>query len=281
MLDVESETPAVSVQVYYDQGFTVPAADGRGAGRDFLTVIGNTGGLGSNDLVLMSQQVEAQVTVADLDTGEVVFHGPVARGTAHVLTLHTRYLHITSDHEITAMVAPGTYAGYAEHHYAAGAEGMGIDNDFLLPTPGQLWIFSYFANNVVTVEDTLTGREVYRGTLGAGHAQPLASGQGIFRVHGTGGMSVMGGDQACGAEFSPAGRLFQVDEALLRAVVEIRQQRREQAAARGETLTPAAASAPLSPAELGEAARRVNHATGSSVYDAAAMEQRLDEMNAH
>ncbi len=278
VLDVTASSAAVSVQVYYDQGFTVPASDGRGAGREFLTVIGNTGGLGSNDLVLMSQLGDAQVTVEDLDTEEVIFRGVVERGTAHPLTLHTRYLHITADREITAMVAPATHAGYAEHHYAAGLEGAGVDNDFLLPTPGQLWIFSYFANNAITVEDVRTHQVVYRGTLGAGHAQPIASGQGLFRVHGTSGMSVMGGDQACGAEFSPAGRLFQVDEALLRAVVEIRRERQAEAAARGETLSPAAAAAPLNDREVEEAARRVRAATGSRVYDAPAVQQRLQEM---
>lgn len=281
VLEVQADSSAVSVQVYYDQGFSVPSSDGRGAGRDFLTVVGNTGGLGSNDLVLMSQLADARVTVRDMESEDIVFRGTVERGTSHAISVRTtRYLRIQSNQEITAMVAPA-HAGYAEHHFAAGAEGMGIDNDFMLPSPGELWLFSYFAGNEIRVENVATGDQVFVGTLEAGHVQPIRSGQGVFRVRGTSGMSVMGGAQACGAEFSPAGRLFQVDEALLRAVVVIRQQRQERAAAQGRTLSTAQEAAPLSAPELQEAARRVRRSTGSSVYDADAMQERLEAMEAN
>lgn len=282
VLDVRAETAAVSVQVYYDQGFAVPSSDGRAAGRDFVTVIGNTNA-GANDLVLASYHANARVSVRNIDTEQVVWRGVVPRGGVHTLTLHTSYLRIESDVDIQAMVAPYQHhtGGYAEHHYGGGAEGTGIENDFILPTPGQLWIFSYFANNGITVEDMESGRTVWSGTLGAGNAQPIQTGHGLFRVRGTTGTSVMGGQHACGAEFSPAGRMFEVDEALLRAVVEIRQERQAQARARGETLTPAAAAAPLSADELEDAARRVNRATRSQTYDAPAMRQRLEAMEAN
>ncbi|MDH5491851.1 MAG: hypothetical protein OEY14_07850 [Myxococcales bacterium] len=279
VLEVRASSAAVSVQVYFDQGFAIPAADGRGAGREFLTAIGTIGGLGSNELVLMSQGADARVTVRDLDSQQLVFEGRIEAGTAHTIpNQRLRYLHIRADQEITAMVAPASSHGYAEHHYAAGLEGTGIDRDFLLPTPGQVWLFSYFDRNEITIEDAASGELAWRGTLDAGQAHAVRRPSGLLRVRGSAALSVMGGDQACGAEFSPAGRLFQVDEALLRAVVEIRRERRQQAAARGQRLSEAEAAAPLTAAERQEAARRVRRATGSSVLDAAAVEERLGAM---
>lgn len=281
-LDVRSETPTIAVQVYYDEGFTVPSVNGRAAGREFFTYVGRTTE-GENDVVLTSPSATARVRVEDLDSHEVLFDGGVEAGTAHAITTHGRYLHVTSDREIGVAVAPFVHyqGGYAEHHFAGGVEGTGIDNDFILTTPQQLWIFSYFENNRVTVEDARNHVVVWQGTLAAGGFQGLQPGQGLYRVRSSGGMSVMGGASTCGGEYSPAGRLFAVDEAVMGAVERVRQLRIEAAAARGVTLSPAAAAAPLSPTEVQRVTRDVQATTGSRVFDAPAVESRMRAMDVH
>jgi hypothetical protein len=279
VLDVRAETPTISVQVYQDEGFSVPAETGRTSGRDFLTYVGNITE-GVNDLILVSYFSDVHANVQDIETGEVLFDGTLAADSIRTFTLNNRYVRVRSNGEISVMVTPFEHyqANYAEHHYSGGSEGTGIDNDFIVPTPGELWIFSYLNNNSVRVEDMRSGQEIWRGTLQAGHAQGLTPGHGLFRVRTSTAASVMGGSQACGAEFSPAGRLFEVDEALMQAVVEIRQARQQAAQERGEVLTPEAAAAPLTPSEVQRATRRVRDRTGSTVFDEAAVEERLEAM---
>jgi hypothetical protein len=277
LLDVRSESQAVGVQVYYDQGFTVPGTDGRGAGREFLTYVGNID-RGPNDVVLASHHGNARVTIENLDGGAVLFDGDVQAGQPRVVTLSDVYVRIRSDLEISTYVAP-VDRDYQEHHFAPGVEGTGIENDFLLSTPGELWIFSYFDGNAVTVENARTGAQVWQGTLEAGRVQGLTPGWGMYRVRSGLGASVMGGAHACGGEYSPAGRLFRVDEAILQAVIEIRQQRVEQAAAQGQTLSASDAAAPLSEDELEEASVRVREVTGTTSMPPAAVRQRARAMD--
>jgi hypothetical protein len=277
LLDVRSTSQAVAVQVYYDQGFMVPGSDGRGAGRDFLTYVGNIH-LGPNDVVLASHHGDARVTIKNIDTGATVFSGTVPRGTLRNVTLDDMYVRIQSDLEITTYVAP-VHRDYQEHHFAPGAEGTGIEQDFLLSTPGELWIFSYFDGNEVRVENTVTGAQVWTGTLGAGNVQGLTPGWGMYRVRSTLGSSVMGGAHSCGGEYSPAGRLFAVDDAILQAVIEIRQERVQAAAARGVELSADEAAAPLSSTEIEDASRRVQRRTGTTTVSPAAVQQRVEAMD--
>ena len=70
-------------------------------------------------------------------------------------------------------------------------------------------------------------------------------------------MSVMGGSGQCGAEFSPAGKLFEIDEELFKIVQKIKQQRIRRAKAAGKTLSAEAAAAPLSPQERSSIKKRM------------------------
>lgn len=278
VLDVRASRPVVSVQVYYDEGFTVPSTNGRTSGREFYTYVGRTTN-GENDVVLTSYRGTAHVRVVDVTTNETLFEGGVEEGRAHALTLHQRYLRITSDRDIGAAVVPYVhYVGpYAEHHFAGGNEGVGIDTDFLVTTPRDLWMFSYFNANHVTVQEVASGREVWSGELAAGGSIGISPGQGFYRVRTTGGASVMGGAESCGGEYSPAGRLFAVDEAVMRAVERVYERRVEEAAARGVTLSRrAAAAAPLSSTEVQAVTSDVQHATGSRIYSPSAVQERID-----
>lgn len=280
-LDVRSNAASVLVQVYYDEGFTVPSLNGRAVGREFLTYVGRTTE-GQNDLVLTSYHGDARVRVTDLTTERVLFTGTVREAAVHAMTLQQTFVRVESDREIAVSVVPyAHYAGaYAEHHFSSGAEGTGIDTEFIVTSPNDLWIFSYFGNNEITVESMTTHERIFRGTLAAGGSHGLSPGHGLYRVRATRGASVMGGAQSCGGEYSPAGRLFAVDDAVMQAVTRVLEQRREQAAARGVTLTPEAAAAPLTTQEMQQVTGEVQRATRSRAYDAAAVQERVEAVRA-
>ena len=279
VLEIRASGEDIEVQVYYDEGFSVPSRDGRASGTEFFTYVGSTTE-GVNDLLLVSYHASAHVRVEDLQTDEVIYEGDVGREQVHTLTLSRKYVKITSDIEISAYVAPYAHygSGYAEHHFSMGAEGTGIEHNFLIPTPDELWLFSYFDGSVVTVTNTVSGEQVWSGVLNAGNVQGLYPGHGFYQITSNRGMSVQGGSQACGAEYSPAAGLFQVDEELLATVVEIREYRLEQAAAEGRELSEEELEAPLSDEEIDQAVQRVRATTGNAAYGEAEIRDRLENM---
>ncbi|MEL6348021.1 MAG: hypothetical protein AAFV53_33245 [Myxococcota bacterium] len=279
VLDFQASGDDIMVQVYQDEGYTVPAITGLGTGTEFWTYVGGITN-GVNDLNLISYFGDVKAKVEDLDTGEVLWKGVVQGNGVHTLTMTDKRVRVTAQSNISVIVAPYVHygAGYAEHHFGLGAEGHGIDTDFMLPTPGELWVFSYFKGNHIIVEDTRTGAEIWSGDLDAGSVQGIHPGHGFFRVRSTRGVSVMGGAQACGAEYSPAAGLFEADEALMAAIVEIRQERIENAAQNGLTLSNEQINAPLNASELQQATRRVQTVTGNVNFEADDIEERIDVM---
>jgi len=282
VLEITADKRAASVQVYYDEGFFVPSSEGRGAGKRFQTYLGTITN-GKNDLSLFAYEQTAQVKVTDIKSGEEVWSGALQPGGIQTLSLADRYLRVTSDVEISVAVAPFEhYAGsYAEHHFAAGQEGTGIDSHFLLTTPRELWIFSYYDQNRISVTDARSGKAVWSGTLQAGQVMGLTPGHGYYRVRSRKGSSVMGGALACGAEYSPAGGMFEVDEALMKVVMQIQEQRRQQAAAQGRTATADELAAPLAAPELEQAVRAVRSTTGQKSISPAETRERLRKMKTY
>lgn len=249
VLEIVSAKSTVAVQVYYDQGFIVPSAEGRGAGTEFY-VFGGTITSGPNDLDLMTIGAEANITVTDLATQKELFRGKLDRDAIKAIPLTDQYVRVRSDRAIQVAVAAWNInrSGYAEHHFATGREGGGIDNRFEVTTSGGLWLFSYFADNPVTVIDQ-AGKEIFKGTLGAGTGKELQPGGGLYRVKAGKGLSVMGGASACGADYSPAAGMFAVDQELMTVIQQVRQARIEEAKLRNEDLSEAAAAAPMTQAE--------------------------------
>ncbi len=279
VLNFQADSPHLSVQVYYDEGFFVPSKDGRVAGKIFRTYVGAiTEGL--NDLNLVNQGRDTRVRVKDIKSGEMIWSGKVPRDGVHTLTLSKRYVEVTSDDEISVSVAPREHRradGYAEHHFAAGVEGTGIENRFLTSTPRELWIFSYFDRTEVTVRNMADGKTVWKGNLDAGHVKGLMPGMGTYQVTTSQGTSVMGGASACGAEYSPAGGLFRVDEELLKMARVILEERKARAREEGRTLTADEAAAPLSQEENRRAREYIEKNLGKSM-SAPEVQQRIDDM---
>ncbi len=249
-VEVKSTNQGVAAQVYYDEGFMVPADNGRGSGKRFMTYVG-TLTTGENDLNVLAQGLDANVKVRDLKTNKTIFEGLVKRGAIKTLTLKGVFVEVTSDVPVNAVVAAFEHykGGYAEHHFQTGLEGSGIENDFLMTTSGELWIFSYFSDNEITVEDARTGKQVFKGKANAGQVHGLTPGFGLFRVKGTKGISVMGGASSCGADYSPAGSMFAVDEALFHVIAQVKDERIKAAEASGRKLSDKELNAPLSQSE--------------------------------
>lgn len=284
LLEFRADKPALSVQIYYDEGFFVPADNGRASGRFFQTFVGSITN-GANDLTLINQHGNdhVKVSVTDLQSEALVWHGRIAPGRSHTLTLSDRYLRVTSDEDISVSVAPiKHYRGlYAEHHFSAGRDGAGIDTDHYLTTTHELWLFSYYDHNRIRVIDVATGKQIYRGKLGAGQAAAIHPGQGIYRVYAEKGISTMGGGAVCGAEYSPAGSLFAIDEALLKVVMQIKAQRRQQAISRGHTLSNTELNAPLRGDELRRAVRAVKASPVNATLTPSEAAERLKKMSTY
>ncbi len=274
-LSFEASGKDILVQVYYDEGYFVPGPDGRLAGKSFWTYVGDIT-QGSNDLNLFSYNREASATIRDIKSGEVIWSGKVGAGKRYSMPLTRRYVEVTADTEIAVSVTPNDFQGYNEHHFAGGVEGMGIETDFMLNASGELWLFSYYQDNSVTVQDAV-GATVWSGPLQAGHAQGIQAPAGMFRVKSTKGMSVMGGWGSCGAEYSPAGGLFQIDEQLFEVASIILEERREAARKEGRELTAEQAAAPLSAAENQRARDYIKRNLNKSM-SAEEVDERIDAM---
>ena len=276
VLSFQAEKKAISVQVYYDEGFTVPSQNGTGAGRVFYTYVGKITE-GVNDLSIISYYVTAKVRVEDVNDGKEIWKGEVGRKAIHTIPLQGRHVKVTSDADICVQVAPYEHykAGYAEHHFGTGGEGGGIEPEFLMTTPGELWIFSYYPDNNIKVTDAKSGKEIWSGRMGEGEARDVNPGHGFYRVTASKGVATMAGANCCSAQFSSAANQFAVDEALFKVVQVIREQRQEQAAKKGEKLTDAQLNAPLSSDELKQANAAVKTDTGRSTYTDAEVNDRL------
>jgi hypothetical protein len=276
VLNFQADKKAISVQVYYDEGFTVPSVNGSGSGRLFYTYVG-TITEGVNDLSIISYYTNAKVRVEDVNDGKEIWKGEVPKKGIHTITLKGRHVKVTSDVDVCVQVAAFEHykAGYAEHHFGTGGEGTGIETEFLITTPGELWIFSYYPMNEVRVTEATTGKEVWTGRMGEGEARAVHPGYGYFRVTSSKGVATMAGSNCCGCQFSSATNQFAVDEALFKVVQEIREQRIEQAAKNGEKLTPDKLNAPLTAEELKRANTAVQTTTGRSTYTEAEVQDRL------
>lgn len=280
VLEFEADKDALSVQVYYDEGFVVPSKDGRASGKIFYTYVGDITEK-VNDLILMSYDSNAKIKVEDLKSKEIIFDGTVKPGTVEAITLSKRYVKVTSDVEISVGVGPYKHykAGYAEHHFSMGAEGTGIENNFLVTTPGELWIFSYYDSNNVKVINKDTGAQIWSGKLNAGGVQGLTPGYGFFQVTSDTGISVMGGASSCGGEYSPAGGLFTIDEEIYSVVKEIREERKNKAKSEGRVATEEELSAPMAAPEIQKAQDNIIKRTGKkNAPSAKEIQDRADSM---
>ncbi len=281
ILKIEGDAKNLSTQVYYDEGYFVPAEDGRASGKKLRTYVGTITNQ-VNDLQLFSYGIDAKVKVVDLKAEATLWEGVVKADSVHTLTLSDKYVEITADYEISAAVSPYEHykTVYAEHHFAAGQEGTGIDGNILLTTPGELWVFSYYDENPVIVTDMKSGKKIWEGSVDAGKPINVNPGHGFYRVRSAKGVSAMGGASTCGADFSPAGGLFEVDETLLKVIKQIKEERVQRAKKAGKSLSKKELNAPLSATETKQAQDAVNTSLDAD-YSADEIQQRSSKMKTY
>jgi hypothetical protein len=276
VVNFTADKPAISVQVYYDEGFTVPSSSGSNAGKLFYTYAGNITE-GVNDVSVISYYTTAKVKIEDVNTGEEIWAGEVAKGGIHTVTLSQKFVKVTSDVDVSVQVVAYEHykGGYAEHHFGNGGEGTGIETEFLITTPQELWIFAYYPGTDVRVINMKTDEEVWSGKLDEGQVRGVHPGHGYYRVLASKGVATMAGASSCGCQFSSAANQFAVDEALFAVVQEIREQRLDRAAKDGVTLSEAELNAPLSDDEVKQANTAVRSKTGRDNYTDAEVQDRL------
>lgn len=200
-------TRPVSVLTYFDQGYAVPAEDGRWSGTSFFTYASNLGGW-TNDVNIASFQDATTVTVTDSSTQQIVWSGTIDAGGAKSLPIDSAtYLRITSNKPVTVNVAPFESWLYADYHhgrYVADAAGSRVGQDFVVTKAdgGEFYLLGHQNGAEVTVSDS-SGQEVETYTLHRGQAQAVSTAPGAWRVTSDKAISIWSGWGSWSAEFAP------------------------------------------------------------------------------
>jgi hypothetical protein len=210
-LHVTADKP-VSAYTYYDQGSLVPAADGRWSGTLFYAYAGLVGNW-ANDVNIMAFEDDTQVTLQNLDTGQVYWTGTLDSGQMRSEPFGgftgrgAAYLSVSSDKTVAVTVAPFvSFTGsYHMGFYAPDSTGSRIGTDLLAPiiSGGTLQIFAYHNDTVVELYNSNTEQLVNTYTLQAGESINPAPGYGLWRLRSDKPVSAWAGWGQASAEFAP------------------------------------------------------------------------------
>lgn len=210
-LHVTADKP-VSAYTYYDQGSLIPAADGRWSGTLFYAYAGLVGNW-ANDVNIMAFEDNTQVTLQNLDTGQVYWTGTLNSGQMRSepfggsTSRGAAYLSVSSDKPVAVTVAPFvSFTGnYHMGFYAPDATGARIGTDLIAPviSGGTLQIFAYHNDTVVQLYNSTTGQLINTYTLQAGESTNAAPGYGLWRLRTNKPVSAWAGWGEASAEFAP------------------------------------------------------------------------------
>jgi hypothetical protein len=210
-LHVTADNP-VSAYSYYDQGSLVPASDGRWSGTLFYTYAGLVGNW-TNDVNVMAFEDDTQITIENLDTGQVYWTGTVDSGQIHTepfgagTVYGAQFLSISSDKPIAVTVAPFvSFTGsYHMGFYAPDSTGSRIGTDIIAPTlsGGTLQVFAYQNDTVVDVYNSQTDQLITSYTLQAGESINANPGYGLWRLRTNRPVSAWAGWGEASAEYAP------------------------------------------------------------------------------
>ena len=215
-LQVVSNLP-VSALSYTDQDYYVPSSNGGFSGTLFYGFSGYSGSW-ENSITIVSYADNNNVLVTDINTGDTL--GSFTLGLWQVKTIPVfkdTYWKIVSSGTVTAADIP--FAGWSgSYDYMArtsDSTGTNTGKAYIVPTiQSQISIFSYDDNNRVIV--TLLGDTSYPYTSptqiadtllqsGQGYIFSSNSGNYVYRVEGTGRVSVLQSSGGFGADFMPLG----------------------------------------------------------------------------
>lgn len=216
-IQVTSSKP-VSVLSYTDQDYYVPSSNGTFAGTLFYGFSGYIGGW-SNSITVTGYEDNTSVTVTDIATGNLISSYMLNAGQVHTDTITTdTFWKVQSDKTVTAANIP--YAGWTGNYaYLARSidqTGRGAGTLFYVPTiASEIHVFSFDDANSVTITELgqlsdypyPNPQAVFSGTLNAGEGYAFFSPYGnyVYKVEGTGNVSVVQSSGGFGADFMPLG----------------------------------------------------------------------------
>ena len=216
-LQVISNKP-VSVLSYTDQDYYVPSSNGNFAGTLFYGFSGYSGGW-ENSITVTSYAENNHVLITNLATGDTIANDTL--GMWQVKTngiFQDTFWKIVSTGTVTAANIP--FAGWTgSYNYmarSADSTGTNTGKAYVVPTIASfVSIFSYDNNNHVKI--TLLGDYAtypYTSTTeiadtllqsGTGYIFNAPSGNNVYRIEGTGRISVLQSSGGWGADFMPLG----------------------------------------------------------------------------
>ncbi len=215
-LQVVSNVP-VSALSYTDQDYYVPSANGGFSGTLFYGFSGYSGGW-ENSITIVSYANNNKVLLTDINTGDTL--GSFTLGLWQVKTIPVykdTYWKIVSTGTVTAADIPfaGWSGSYAYMARTSDSTGTNTGKSYIIPTiQSQISIFSYDNDNRVVITflgDTTypyTSTSIIADTLlqaGQGYVFSSNYGNNVYRVEGTGRVSVLQSSGGWGADFMPLG----------------------------------------------------------------------------
>lgn len=214
-LQVSASKP-VSALSYGDTDYYVPASNGTFAGTMFLgysAYIGNW----TNSITVTAYHDNTNVVAINTATGDTISSYMLHEGQVHSDPItEPTYWRLESDQPVIAANIP--FAGWTgNYHYktrAVDKSGVGAGRLFYMPTIGsRIDVFSFVDGNDVKIERL--GREVdypyqdttlvFEDNLNAGESYTFSSSTGryVYRIEGSGDISVLQSNGGAGAEFMP------------------------------------------------------------------------------
>jgi hypothetical protein len=214
-LQVGSNKP-VSALSYADQDYYVPSANGTFTGELFY---GYSGYIGSwtNSITVTAYHDDTQVVVKDKINGVVLDSYTLNTGQVNTYPVKREmYWQVESTKPVTAANIPfaGYTGNYAYMTRAIDSSGTGAGTLFYVPAiGGRMDIFSIDSDNQVRIERLGDYKQypytapalVYTGLFQAGSSYSFntPAGQNVYKITGTGNVSVVQSYLGWGADFMP------------------------------------------------------------------------------
>lgn len=205
-LGVFADKP-VSALSYGDMGYFNPSTNGSFSGTHFYGFSGYVGGW-PNGIVIVAYSDNTEYLVLNSTTGDTIASGVLNMGeTTTDYSLQDIYWEVQTSAVVTVGTLP--YAFYSGSYYYLVRQmdetGRGIGTNFFAPViVGDMNIFSFDDNNVITATNLSTGTVEYTDTLNAGEGTYLSTSKTVYHIQGTANLSVItsyGG--GFGADFMP------------------------------------------------------------------------------
>lgn len=209
-------TKPISALSYTDQDYYVPSANGTFTGIEFYGYSAYEGSW-SNSITITSYADNNFVTIKNIDDGSVIDTVTLMRGQVYTKGIYApTYWAVSSQGPVTTANIP--YAGWSGSYYymtrAIDETGTGAGKLFFVPTiASNIHVFSFENSNNVKITRLglnteypyASATEIYNATLNYGEVYNFSSDYGnyVYKIEGTGNVSVLQSNGGAGADFMP------------------------------------------------------------------------------